>query len=135
MGPKIFYLASPYHHERVAVRRRRYRETVRAAAGLMARGTRVFSPITHNHALVETGLINAGADYAARWRFWRLYDFAMLGRCDGLLVLTIPGWQQSQGVNAELREARRLGQPVGYIDPATLKISWERKRAQAATAE
>jgi len=121
---KTYYLASPYHHDRVSVRRRRYGQAVRAAAGLMARGTLVFSPIVHNHPLVETGLIASSQEYAARWRFWRLYDFAMLARCQGLLVLKIPGWEQSRGVNAELKEARRLGKPVGYVDPRSLAITW-----------
>ena len=124
---KIYYLASPYHHDHVSVRRRRYGQAVRAAAALMARGTLVFSPIVHNHPLVETRLIASSQEYAARWRFWRLYDFAMLARCQGLLVLKIPGWEQSRGVNAELKEARRLGKPVGYVEPRSLAIIWEKK--------
>lgn len=121
---EIYYLASPYHHDRVSVRRRRYRQAVRAAAGLMAKGTLVFSPIVHNHPLVETRLIASSQEYAARWRFWRVYDFAMLARCQGLLVLKIPGWEQSRGVKAELKEARRLRKPVGYVDPLSLTVTW-----------
>lgn len=123
--PRIYYLASPYNHERIAVRRRRYREAVRAAAGLMAAGIRVFSPIVHNHPMVETGLIAAGWNYAARWRFWRVYDFAMLSRSDGFLILTLPGWKQSNGISAELRRARKSGKPIGYVEPRTLQIRWE----------
>ncbi len=131
---RIYYLASPYHHDRIAVRRKRYREAVHAAAKLMAAGRRVFSPIVHNHPLVETGLITSNGDYATRWRFWSVYDFAMLARCHGLLVLQLPGWEQSRGIAAEMKEARRLGKLVGYVDPDTLAIAWENRRSKSAAA-
>lgn len=123
---RVYYLASPYNDDRVAVRRRRYRDVVRATARLMAGGIRVFSPIVHNHPLVETGLIAKSGDYSARWRFWSVYDFAMLSRCQGLLVLQLSGWEQSRGVSAELKKARLLGKLIGYVEPSTLTITWEK---------
>jgi len=125
MPRAIYYLASPYHHERAAVTKARHRETVLATAGLMAAGTSVFSPIVHNHPIMRTGLVATNPEYAARWRFWRVYDYAMLARCDGLLILTLPGWEKSLGVAAERRRARRLGKPIGYVEPRTLKIRWD----------
>ena len=39
-------------------------------------------------------------------------DLELLRRCDAVLVL--PGWEQSQGTQGEIREAERIGLPLFY---------------------
>jgi len=106
----IVYLASPYSHPDPAVRQARYRAVCRAAAALLAAGQPVFSPIAHSHPLVEYGL-------PADWSFWQRYDQELLARCDELVVLMLPGWCESVGVQAEIQIARELGKPVRYLAP------------------
>ena len=109
----MIYLASPYSHPDQAVERQRFDAVCQAAAALMRRGLAVFSPIAHSHAIARFGL-------PTDWAFWQRYDRAFLAWCDELWVLTLPGWEQSAGVRAEMEIAREMGKPVRLIDPVAL---------------
>lgn len=106
----MIYLASPYSHPDASIREFRFREACRAAAKLMRCGKVVFSPIAHGHCICEHGL-------PTDWRFWEPFDRAQLERCDEVIVLMLEGWQQSTGVQAEIRIAAELGKPVRYLEP------------------
>ena len=108
------YLASPYSHPDPAVREARFRAACRAAALLMRRGEAVFSPIAHSHCIATYGL-------PIHWRFWEPIDRWHIERCDGLIVLTLDGWRDSVGVQAEIRIAVERGKPVRYVAPDWLK--------------
>ena len=106
----MIYLASPYSHSDASVREERFQAACRAAAALIRAGHVVFSPVAHTHPIAAHGL-------PYDWNFWERIDSAQLARCDDLVVLTLEGWQQSEGVQAELRLAAELGKPVGYLAP------------------
>jgi nucleoside 2-deoxyribosyltransferase len=106
----MIYLASPYSHPDPAVREERYRAACRAAAALLLAGQPVFSPIAHSHWIAEHGL-----PYA--WSFWEPLDRWFLERCDEVVVLTLDGWNESVGVQAEIRIAAECGKPVRYVGP------------------
>jgi len=106
----VAYLAAPYTHTDEAVRGRRYREVTAHASILAGLGLLVFSPVTHWHPMVADGLPIA---FDANEEHCR----AMLRRCDVMIVLTLPGWDQSTGVGAELAYAARLDLPIHYHDP------------------
>jgi len=103
----IVYLASPYSHPDPRIREERYGHASYMAAMLMRDGRLVYSPIVHSHPLTRLGL-------PTTWDYWRTLDEAMLSRCQELLVLTLDGWENSEGVMAEIRLARKLGIPVRY---------------------
>lgn len=106
----MIYLASPYSHADPAVREERYHAACRATAALLGAGLVAFSPIVHSHPLVAF-------DLPSGWDFWERIDRAHLERCDEVVVLTLDGWQQSAGVNAEVAIARALGKPVHFLAP------------------
>ncbi len=106
----MIYLASPYSHPDPAVREQRFRAACRAAVALLRAGHLVFSPITHSHPLAQHGL-------PGNWQFWERYDREFLERCDEVVVLMLPGWKESVGVQAEIRIAGELGKPVRYLAP------------------
>jgi len=106
----LVYLASPYSHPDPAIRQARYQAACRAAAWLIGQGHLVFSPIAHSHGIAQQGL-------PGDWEFWQRHDRRMLEACDRLVVLTLPGWRESRGVQAEVAIARKLGKPVGYLAP------------------
>jgi hypothetical protein len=108
----IAYLASPYLSADPAVREERFRAACRAAAVLFRAGHFLISPIAHSHVLVEHGL-------PGDWTFWQRFDRALLARCDALFVLMLDGWEESVGVQAEIRIARELGKPVRYLAPVS----------------
>ena len=103
----MIYLASPYSHPDPATRDQRYLAACRATVRLLLAGHSVFSPIVHGHPLVQLGL-------SGDWLFWARHDQWHLSRCHQVLVLPVDGWKESQGVQAEVELAHRLGIPVSY---------------------
>lgn len=105
----MIYLASPYTHPEQSVREDRFNLVCRAASILMRRGEYVYSPIGATHPMSVNCLL------PLTWDYWEQYDRWFIERCDYLVVLMIDGWQQSKGVTAELKIARELGKPIGYV--------------------
>ena len=93
------YLASPYSHRDPAVRQMRYDLACAAAAKIMARGYRVFSPIAHSHSvgvyLPEHLLLD--------FDFWMRQDLCYISDwADIVVILMLDGWNQSRGVQREM---------------------------------
>jgi hypothetical protein len=105
----MFYLASPYSHPDPLVREARFNAACRATANLFLAGRAVFSPIVHGHPLVRFGL-------PTDWAFWCRFDTEHIRRCDEVLVLQIDGWQESEGVRAEIELGAALGKRVEYLE-------------------
>jgi hypothetical protein len=74
---------------------------------------KVFSPIVHSHPLTAFGL-------PTDWAFWERCDRQYLQRCDELVVSTLDGWQESVGVQAEIKLAAELAKPVSFLHPEDL---------------
>jgi len=107
----VIYMCSPYSHSDPRVREARYQAACRAAAEFMRAGQLAFSPVAHSHGIAQYGL-------PGNWKFWEAFDRWFLDRCDELLVVKLPGWRESAGVQAEVAIARKLGKPVSFIEPA-----------------
>jgi hypothetical protein len=54
------------------------------------------------------------------WAFWERFDRAFLETCSEVRVLTLDGWRESRGVQAEMALARELGKPVILVEPDAL---------------
>lgn len=106
----MIYLASPYSDPDPLIRKARYEAACDRTTRMLQDGALVYSPIAHSHALAERGL-------PGDWFFWADHNRAMLKRCDALVVLTLPGWERSEGVRAEIEIARTLPIAVRY-EPA-----------------
>lgn len=112
------YLASPYTPMAVesdlmqaTIREERFQAAAKAAAQLMAEGNVVFCPIAHSHP------IDLYFDGPESGDFWAKQDRPFLDGCSRLVVLTLPGWTMSRGVEHEIRIAESRGIPVTYMDP------------------
>jgi hypothetical protein len=115
--PDLIYLAAPYsHHDREVVQRRVLEINI-AAAFLFQRGYFVFSPISHTHPIKECSGLGGG------WAFWSAYDYAMLDKCDRLMVLMLAGWDISVGVQAEIAYWREKNRKVEYLSPLNYQIT------------
>jgi hypothetical protein len=77
-----------------------------AVEDLLASGHMIFSPVIHNHFLVRPDSPLAGRYTALDWVE---YNKKFLQRCEQLLIFTIPNWQESLGVQAEIAHFLRLG--------------------------
>ncbi len=115
MSNHTYYLAAPFSHPDSEVRKWRFEATCRAAAELIRTGRTVFSPISHTYGICRYGL-------PLDWQFWQRHDLKFLDMCDEIVVLKLPEWEQSIGVQAEIAAARALGKPVTFMEPATKAI-------------
>jgi len=113
----LTYLACPYTSPSRLERCRRYTEVTDAFAALTKeKGWAIFSPITSSHPLHERGL-------DGDWRFWRRIDTAYLRVSKRMVVLTLPGWESSVGVQAEIKIAKKFKIPVFYMHPSTYTLT------------
>lgn len=107
--PGLCYLASPYSSPNPLQRIERFEAACSAAATLMLEGYLIFSPIAHTHPIAERGNLPTG------WDFWRDYDLLHLEACTSMLVLMLPGWRKSVGVQDEIAIMERMGKSVRYM--------------------
>lgn len=105
-----YYLASPYSHPADIVRYERERAVSLVGARLMKAGLNLFCPITQSHRLGEIIGENFSHDECMR------VDYALLSRAEGLIVVKLPGWEQSHGVGLEIAYAKKHGMLIYYLD-------------------
>lgn len=109
------YLASPYTHPDPAVREERFQAVCRAAAALMREGHFVFSPIAHSHPIDLCMAAPQPGD------FWKAQDVPILRHASRLVVLTLPGWEESRGLKWEMEIARQIHMPVSFMEPDSIE--------------
>lgn len=109
MKKTLIYLACPYSHPDPNVRLERFECANKTASQLMRDGHHIYSPISHTHPIAVAGGLPLG------WDFWEPYDRAILAMCKEVRVLTLYGWEESKGVQAEIAIAKEMGIPVSYL--------------------
>jgi len=108
----VIYLASPYRHDDQGVMHARYVAVAKAYPRLVAEmGDMIYCPVVHGHALDIVSKSPMGDHY------WLDHALSMLRRCVGLAILTLPGWERSEGIRMELDETTKIGMPVFYFAP------------------
>ena len=73
----------------------------------------MFSPIAHSHCVAR----HLAPDLAVDGEFWMRQDIPVLRHAEALAVLKLPGWEQSKGVQWEMRLAHELMLPIWMIEP------------------
>lgn len=111
----MIYLASPYSHPEPAVREMRAAHAIAALRYIAAEfggysRVTIFSPIVYGHALIAAG-------YPPDWENWKAFDCEMISFSSMIVVLKLDGWEESQGVQAEIKFAKSLGKPIEYFKP------------------
>jgi len=111
---ELIYLAVPYTHADPMVRAHRASIVSVAAAKLMKAGHNVFSPISMGVKIAEAG------DVPTTWEYWERFNRRMMRCCTMLYVVTVHGWKESKGVQAEIKYAHELGLPMRLLYPEEL---------------
>ena len=111
------YLASPYSPVGITdrehawrIREERFQAACKAAAALMRKGAVVFCPIAMSHP------VESYFDAPQDGEFWKRQDEPYLTMCTELVVLMLPGWEQSSGVRHEVEVAQFRGIPINYME-------------------
>lgn len=107
---ELVYLAAPYTHADPNVVAARMKTLCIVDAALMKQGVMTASPLL-KHFLLEH------SDLPGDWNYWKDYAEILLSRCDKMVVVTMSGWEESTGVQAEIMLCERFNIPVEYLDP------------------
>jgi hypothetical protein len=102
------YLASPYTAPAYDLMEARYHLTVKATAEIASAKIPVYSPIVSWHEVARQCKLPTDAD------FWWQQDRALIRHCCELWVLTLPGYERSNGVKMEVAFASALHLPIRY---------------------
>ena len=117
VDPTLIYLASPFAHPSVVVREARL-EAVRYVCGKMIdEGRIVLSPLVYAGELAQRGF------HAPQG--WYAWDLQFLARSDELLVLQLPGWEESKGVLVEIAAAQARSIPIRLMPLEDAKLPAE----------
>jgi len=102
----FIYLASPYTNNP----HKNFKKAEKYTAEELKAGVCIFSPIVHCHEIAQKH--NLPHDF----NFWQKYNFGMLEAANELHILTLPGWEESLGVQAEIKFAYENNIPIRFID-------------------
>jgi len=105
------YLASPYSDEDPMVREKRYLDVVEALLILQTKGIVAYSPIAHFHPLSK---LYRSATEANDWTW---HNIPMIQASNGLIILMLPYWGTSSGIDQEREWAAEFKKPVQFLDP------------------
>lgn len=114
----ISYLSAPYSDPDPKVRAWRHTVVNQVVYELMRQGQLIYSPLTHNIPIDQLGI-------HGNWITWKNFDHGMLSRCDQIMVLKLPGWENSKGVAAEIALAKELQCPIHWLEPTAEQLAIE----------
>lgn len=108
---EFFYLATVYtrHPEGPIVA---WMQACECAAALMKMGFNIFCPIAMSHPIAVFGELNA-VDHD----LWMKQDKPLMAAAAGMIVVRMPGWEDSEGIAEEIRTFEEAGKPIIFIDP------------------
>lgn len=107
----MLYLSTPYSSPDAQIRADRVARVRREMAQLMAIGHIVICPVAMNHEAIELLAARGGpsGDY------WRQLESALITVCRELVVLAVPGWRESRGVQREIALFEKQSKPVRFV--------------------
>lgn len=106
-----WYLASPYSKYTTGIEEA-WSEVCRQAALLIENKIPIYSPIAHTHPIALFGKIDPYAHAV-----WLPADLPLMQRAKGLIVCMMQGWEESYGINEEIKEFKAAGKPIVYMTP------------------
>ncbi len=113
----MIYLASVYSQRPEGITdeqhgelmEKRYEYVEKKAAEFIRGGMFLFSPIVHCHYMAKH------QELPKEFDFWKRYDHQFLRACESLYVLQMPHWEESIGVQNEIKYATLHDIPVIYV--------------------
>lgn len=116
--PGFIYVASPYSGWAADGQPGLSRAAGAAAAltgELMKGGMVAYSPIAHGHYVTLNSYLDP-LDH----EMWMRQCYGMMEKASGLIVLQLPGWIDSKGVQMEIDYFAKAAKPILYVEPSRL---------------
>lgn len=105
---KVF-LACPYSHADAEVVNERFVKCNAVAATIVESGNAVFSQVSMSHPI---NLALKNQDRAAIGKLWGPIDALFMDMMEELIILDLPGWDQSSGIKREIEFFEARGRRV-----------------------
>jgi hypothetical protein len=106
----MIYIASPYSSPIAGAQQHRFEKVRRFTIHLFNQGLIPFSPIVYAHEMAAVGGLRTDA------ASWLRFNTDMLRHSEALFLYCLPGWQQSKGVEMEIKQARVMQLPISHFD-------------------
>jgi hypothetical protein len=97
----------------------RYAQHLAAAATLTRSGLTIYAPIVHYHHMAQS------YDMPTDAIFWEPHNMNMIYSAKGIILLMLPGWSNSKGVNGELKRAKEKSLPIWGTNPLDEGFIWK----------
>lgn len=108
----MIYLATPYTSLDLPTRNWRFQRARSALYSLWDSGMPAICPVILGHEYEQR---QRSGPRERPHEFWMVMARAQLSSCTSLWLLTLPGWEESKGVEAEVRLAHGMGRSIqGY---------------------
>jgi hypothetical protein len=130
----LIYIATAYSHPLSPVMTSRYWKVTEFAAAGINEGFVLYSPITHCHPMARK--FKMPKDF----QFWRDFNHRMIDNCTEMVVLQLPGWEDSKGVKDEMEYCEISGKDyltflpesdLGEVYSEACRVFWRKlKRAR-----
>lgn len=113
----MIYLATPYIHEDKKIMDSRVLNVTCCAAHFMDKGEKIYSPITHGHA-VNQHMKQMAGDH----KYWLDQCYHHVVTAEAIYVLGLEGWKESKGVRWEVETGKAFNIPVFIVNPDTYEL-------------
>lgn len=108
---EIEYLALPYSDDDEEIMCFRAAVSDYIFAELSNEGRVIYAPISSCHNVAREH------DLPTDFNFWNKMCRAFVSASYKVIVIMLPGWEESTGLTAELKLARELGLEIEWLDP------------------
>ncbi len=112
----LIYLASPYTYksndlvEKRAVEQNRYMLATDTVAALFKKGYNIFSPIAYWHQIAVAHSLRGD------FEFWKEINTTYINACKSCMILDLPLWKESKGIQYEITQFRGQGKKIQIIN-------------------
>lgn len=108
----MIYLAAPYSAPTEQETEQRMQVFGQVASDLIRDGEIVVSPLFCHFIRHYNGL-------PGDWNYWKRYSETLLVTCNELVIIDMPGWKDSSGVQGEIQIARERNIPCSLYNTLT----------------
>ena len=106
----MVYVASPYSHPKASVREKRAQMAARVCGDLIQQGLFVFCPIVQYHPIAKI------CSLPTHWKYWDVHCRLFMKMATSMIVLKAPGWEESEGLQEEIKIAEEMNIPITYME-------------------
>jgi len=103
---QMCYIAAPYWSSNEVSRTTRRQLTIQYSMMLTSMGILNYSPLLYSEKYKNKKVTE---------NYWLTHGKIMVKACNLMIVLMLPGWEDSSGIKGEIKEAEKLGIPVRYV--------------------